>query len=145
MSLAKDVELMLRPLDSSVLLSRFRYSPYAGLPSFDSGIGQRSLGNTVSKTVGNSGPASVQVGYRDRAVRSLSRTEWEERRKKGLCYKCGQLYGPTHKCPEGKLRVLLLGDDESKGLEGLHCQLEHMDHFHSDGFSPTARGSSIKP
>ncbi|KAD6119615.1 hypothetical protein E3N88_10886 [Mikania micrantha] len=49
---------------------------------------------------------------RDKGVRTLSRTEWEESRKKGLCYRCGQLYGPTHRCPEGKLRVLLLGEDE---------------------------------
>lgn len=47
-----------------------------------------------------------QVLHRDRGVRSLSRTELEERRKKGLCFRCGQQFGPAHKCPEGKLRVL---------------------------------------
>ncbi|KAD6119553.1 hypothetical protein E3N88_10824 [Mikania micrantha] len=61
---------------------------------------------------------------RERGVRSLSRTEWEERRKKGLCYQCGQLYGPGHRCPEGKLRVLLLGDDEDERATGDLMALE---------------------
>ncbi|KAD5803012.1 hypothetical protein E3N88_14372 [Mikania micrantha] len=61
---------------------------------------------------------------RDRGVRSLSRTEWEDRRKKGLCYRCGQQYGPAHKCPEGNLRPLLLGDDEDAASEGEHQLLE---------------------
>ena len=40
--------------------------------------------------------------------------EWEERKKKGLCFRCGQQFGPTHKCPEGSLRILLLGEDETR-------------------------------
>ncbi|KAC9819658.1 hypothetical protein E3N88_45226 [Mikania micrantha] len=103
------------------------------LSLLDSGAGQRPLHTMVSNSVGKFGPTNGQVSYRDRGVRSLSRTEREERRKKGLCHKCGQLYGPSHKCPEGKLHVLLLGDDESDGHEGLHFQLTHMDPSHSDG------------
>ncbi|KAD4385333.1 hypothetical protein E3N88_25501 [Mikania micrantha] len=67
---------------------------------------------------------SGQSNSRERGVRSLSRTEWEERRKKGLCFRCGQQFGPTHKCPEGKLRILLLGDDEIDSSEGAHWLLE---------------------
>ncbi|KAL4590581.1 hypothetical protein LXL04_003515 [Taraxacum kok-saghyz] len=55
---------------------------------------------------------------RNRGVRSLSKTEYEDRRKKGLCYRCGQQFGPYHKCPEAKLRVLLLGDDEDYTDDG---------------------------
>ncbi|KAD6454822.1 hypothetical protein E3N88_09528 [Mikania micrantha] len=46
---------------------------------------------------------------RDRGIRSLSRIEWEEWRQQ---YRCGQQFGPAHECSEGKLRNLLLGDDE---------------------------------
>lgn len=55
---------------------------------------------------------TTKSGNRDRGTRSITRTEWEERRKKGLCFHCGLQYRPTHKCVEGQLRVLLLGDEE---------------------------------
>ncbi|KAM0045658.1 putative retrotransposon gag domain-containing protein [Helianthus debilis subsp. tardiflorus] len=147
MSLAKDVELILRPSDPHTLSSRFRYSQQPGLPLLGYRFGHRLGGNSMFNPAGNSPlySASGQAGQRDRGVRSLSRTEWEERRKKGQCYKCGQPYSPTHTCPNGKLRVMLLGDDEPDGFEGLHFQLEHMDHFQSDGGTRTAVGSSTKP
>ncbi|KAL6531030.1 hypothetical protein OROHE_014512 [Orobanche hederae] len=53
-------------------------------------------------------------------------TEWEERRKKGLCFHC-QLFGPAHKCPEGRLRVLILGDDETMNDEGTTFQMEDLE------------------
>jgi hypothetical protein len=154
MYLAKDVELMLRPTESSGLSSRFWYfhPPVQSLLGY--GIGHRFGGNEVSKPAGIFSPASGfgaalsasgQAGHRDRGARSLSRTEWEERRKKGLCYKCGQLNSPAHKCPEGKLRVMLLWDDQSDGPDGLHFQLEHENNWHSDGVFHTAAGSSTKP
>uniref|UniRef100_A0A251UQ20 Putative retrotransposon gag domain-containing protein n=1 Tax=Helianthus annuus TaxID=4232 RepID=A0A251UQ20_HELAN len=147
MSLARDVELMLRPSDSSSLLSRFRHSQPVGLPVEGSGFRHHSWGTRVSKPVGNSGSVSGfgAAGYRDRGIRSLSRTEWEERQKKGQCYKCGQPYSPTHTCPNGKLRVMLLGDDEPDEFEGLHFQLEQLDDGQSDRGSHTAMGFSTKP
>ncbi|KAJ1392945.1 Chromo-like domain superfamily [Sesbania bispinosa] len=54
---------------------------------------------------------------RSRGTRSLTHSEYEERRKKGLCFKCGHPFGPLHKCPEGNLRILILGDDELKDFE----------------------------
>ncbi|KAD6454362.1 hypothetical protein E3N88_09068 [Mikania micrantha] len=77
-----------------------------------------------SKTSSFGSSYAGPTGNRDRGMRSLSQTEWEERRKKGLCFRCGQLYGPTHRCPEGKLRVLLLGDDEEEGDKGDQFLLE---------------------
>ncbi|KAJ0588722.1 hypothetical protein HanRHA438_Chr04g0174581 [Helianthus annuus] len=44
--------------------------------------------------------SSSDLGQIFQRVRSLSRTEWEDHRKKGLCFQCGQLYGPAHKCPD---------------------------------------------
>lgn len=61
---------------------------------------------------------------RNKGVRSLSKADWEDRRKRGLCFKCGQQYGPTHKCPEAKLRVLLLGDDDPEDDIGLITAME---------------------
>ncbi|KAD1443144.1 hypothetical protein E3N88_42815 [Mikania micrantha] len=170
MYLAKDVEGMLRPdsVAGNVSLSRFRYLNHAG---HSSTAGFTSLGSVETKAVGFSKSAEhtpvvgtehsrpvffpkstagssmeqSQVFQKDRGVRSLSRTEWEERRKKGLCYKCGQSFSPTHKCPEGQLRVLLLGDDESDASEGLHFQLENRDIVHSDAVIQKLVESPIKP
>ncbi|KAD4983041.1 hypothetical protein E3N88_19712 [Mikania micrantha] len=132
--LAKDVEAMLRPQAMNSTLSRYRYADYGGIPTVVSQSNQsggvrgevktthptsRSFSSSNFLSKGESGVKSGGLGSsssnsstRDKSVRTLSRTEWEERRKKGLCYRCGQLYGPTHRCPEGKLRVLLLGEDE---------------------------------
>ncbi|KAD5316960.1 hypothetical protein E3N88_16906 [Mikania micrantha] len=132
MYLAKDVEHMLRPASFSgnVSHSRFRNLNQTGPFAPD---GPPLLGPTDSKQAqvhrnseksfsyrqdsSRSTPPFKQVFSssstnssnvpRDRGVRSLSRTDWEDRRKKGLCYRCGQQYGPAHKCPEGKLRTCL--------------------------------------
>ncbi|KAD1982855.1 hypothetical protein E3N88_42067 [Mikania micrantha] len=79
---------------------------------------------TPFKQVFSSSSSNSSNVSRDRGVRSLSRTEWQDRRKKGLCYRCGQQYGPAHKCPKGKLRILLLGEDEDDSGEGEHQLLE---------------------
>ncbi|KAD4384474.1 hypothetical protein E3N88_24642 [Mikania micrantha] len=39
----------------------------------------------------------------DREARSLSRVDWKGRKKKKICLRWGNRYGPAHECPEGKL------------------------------------------
>ncbi|KAD6454987.1 hypothetical protein E3N88_09693 [Mikania micrantha] len=123
-------------------------SKVAGLPTsaeHNSIIGHgHSRSGFVSKTTSTSSMENSQLFQKNRGVRSLSRTEWGERRKKGLCYKCGQPFSPTHKCPEGQLRVLLLGDDELDTLEGLHFQLEHKDNDQSKGVIQKAMEYPLK-
>ncbi|KAD4585314.1 hypothetical protein E3N88_22915 [Mikania micrantha] len=149
MYLAKDVEAMLRPNSSvnNLSQSRFRYLQSPGLGFSGSGDRSPLLGHAdakgvsgpkgnerglsrnawSSKTLNSSSSDNSHVVQKERGVRSLSRTEWEERRKKGLCFRCGQAYGPAHKCPEGKLRVLLLGDDDDEGADGELLRLEQLD------------------
>ena len=55
----------------------------------------------------------------------MSRAELEERRRKRLCFKCGQQYSPLHKCPEGKFRILLLSDDEGLDESGEISQINN--------------------
>nr|GEV03683.1 Ty3/gypsy retrotransposon protein [Tanacetum cinerariifolium] len=45
-------------------------------------------------------------------TRHLTKQKWEDRRRKGLCFSCGQKYSPQHKCLEGTLRILLLAEVE---------------------------------
>ncbi|GJX95417.1 retrotransposon-related protein, partial [Tanacetum coccineum] len=49
---------------------------------------------------------------RSSGTRHLTKQEWEDRRRKGLCFSCGQKYSPQHKCSEGTLRILLLAEGE---------------------------------
>ncbi|GJX95678.1 retrotransposon-related protein [Tanacetum coccineum] len=49
---------------------------------------------------------------RSSGTRYLTKKEWEDRRRKGLCFSCGQKYSPQHKCSEGTLRILLLAEGE---------------------------------
>nr|GEW24460.1 retrotransposon-related protein [Tanacetum cinerariifolium] len=44
--------------------------------------------------------------------------EWEDRRRKGLCFSCGQKYSPQHKCSEGTLRILLLAEGDEADDNG---------------------------
>nr|KAJ0193529.1 hypothetical protein LSAT_V11C800408980 [Lactuca sativa] len=136
---AKDVEEILRPGTGTIPQTRFRYHSAFGSGS-DFGSDMKSISGSRVDPKGFSNPKTIErwspqrldgprsslpprspgpsshdhpsTPPRDRGVRSLTRTEWEERRKKGLCFRCGQQFGPGHKCPDGKLRVLILGDDE---------------------------------
>ncbi|MCI36650.1 RNA-directed DNA polymerase (Reverse transcriptase), partial [Trifolium medium] len=52
----------------------------------------------------------------------------EERRAKGLCFKCGRKFHPTLlKCPEHDMRVLILGDGETVNDEGEIVAIEAED------------------
>jgi hypothetical protein len=44
-------------------------------------------------------------------VRNLSPQEIADRRKKGLCFKCGGPFHPRHQCPDKDLHVMVLEDD----------------------------------
>ncbi|KAJ1381959.1 Aspartic peptidase domain superfamily [Sesbania bispinosa] len=61
-----------------------------------------------------------------RGIRHLTTQEWEERRKKGLCFRCGMPYNPLHKCADPKVRVVLLGEDEMTNEEGEVLVAEEM-------------------
>ena len=56
--------------------------------------------------------------YRNRATRHIPYPEYVRRREEGRCFRCGQPYSPTHRCPERKLRVLILGEDEETTKDG---------------------------
>ncbi|XP_068472156.1 uncharacterized protein [Phaseolus vulgaris] len=78
-----------------------------------------SLSSTGRKSDGD---RRGRASERWRGVRS---EEMEERRAKGLCFKCGGKYHPTlHKCPERSLRVLILGEGETVNEDGEIVALE---------------------
>ncbi|KAL4557540.1 hypothetical protein LXL04_035721 [Taraxacum kok-saghyz] len=50
--------------------------------------------------------------YRSPGLKHLSKQEWEDRRRKGLCFSCGHKFSPGHKCTDGQFRVLLLTEED---------------------------------
>ncbi|GAU49450.1 hypothetical protein TSUD_137940 [Trifolium subterraneum] len=55
---------------------------------------------------------------RDKGFTHLSHSELMERKRKGLCFKCGGAYHPMHQCPDFQLRVLITEDEDEEGQEG---------------------------
>ncbi|RYR62365.1 hypothetical protein Ahy_A04g019863 [Arachis hypogaea] len=60
---------------------------------------------------GNGGAASSS-GTRGSGTRRLSDEEWAERQRKGLCFRCGEKWGPTHVCPMKHYKILLIEEEE---------------------------------
>ncbi|XP_071688236.1 uncharacterized protein [Rutidosis leptorrhynchoides] len=61
-------------------------------------------------------PKSTNPNFHN--TRHLTKSDWEDRRRRGLCFKCGEKFTPQHKCAEGLLHILLLADDEELNNEG---------------------------
>lgn len=57
----------------------------------------------------------------------LTKSEWEDRRRLGLCFSCGQKYTPQHKCTAGQLRIMLLTEDDEVSNDG-EVRLTELDH-----------------
>ncbi|MCH86025.1 Ty3/gypsy retrotransposon protein, partial [Trifolium medium] len=90
-----------------------------------SNANSNSMNSTARKSEGNQRSGAPE---RWKGFRSFQSSEMEERRIKGLCFKCGGKYHPTlHKCPEKSLRVLILGDGETLNEEGEIVSLEEED------------------
>lgn len=90
-----------------------------------SGSNTNSTLSLVSLARKNDGGLRSGTTERWKGIRSIHNDEFEERRAKGLCFKCGGKYHPTlHKCPERALRVLIIGEDETMTEEGEILSME---------------------
>ncbi|GJS75037.1 putative mitochondrial protein [Tanacetum coccineum] len=63
--------------------------------------------------------------------KKLTDSELHEKLTKGLCFRCGQKYGPGHQCPSLTLQVLLVGENDEESLEE-DMEVEDVDHAHLD-------------
>ncbi|KAL5582270.1 hypothetical protein UlMin_014712 [Ulmus minor] len=52
-------------------------------------------------------------GRRDQNFRRLSESEYQQKRAKGLCFRCDEKFSPGHRCKNRQLQVLLLSEDDS--------------------------------
>lgn len=83
-------------------------------------------GFTQPRTPPNSQPESLTEGSKNNTTynrrfgdqnrggaRNLSYQELMDRHSKERCFKCGQLYSPTHQCPDKHLRLLIWDGEDS--------------------------------
>ncbi|GAU45110.1 hypothetical protein TSUD_183180 [Trifolium subterraneum] len=85
--------------------------------------GNTSVEGAKGKGSGPRGDTQAQYDKRrgvprDRGFTHLSHNELMERKRKGLCFKCGGAFHPMHQCPYKHLRVLVMEDDDEEGQEG---------------------------
>ncbi|WVY93239.1 hypothetical protein V8G54_032327 [Vigna mungo] len=52
-----------------------------------------------------------RTGLKDRGANHLTYQDLLERKQKGMCYKCGGLFGPLHRCPVKQLRVIMVNEE----------------------------------
>ncbi|MCH80537.1 Ty3/gypsy retrotransposon protein [Trifolium medium] len=80
-------------------------------------------GGSKSNSVGPRGDRAAQGdkrrgGPRDRGFTHLSYQELLERKQKGLCFKCGGPFHPSHQCPDKQLRILLVDESDTEDSGG---------------------------
>lgn len=68
-------------------------------------------GKGSSTSAQNDGGENSKNGPKDRGARHLSYQEMLERKKKGLCFKCGGSFGPLHQCPVKQLGVIMIDEE----------------------------------
>ncbi|WVZ24507.1 hypothetical protein V8G54_003051 [Vigna mungo] len=52
-----------------------------------------------------------RTGPKDRGANHLTYQDLLDRKQKGLCYKCGGVFGPLHLCPVKQLRVIMVNEE----------------------------------
>lgn len=79
--------------------------------SWVTGGGESQASVNMSKFTGGTS------GKNTREIRRLTNKELQEKRAKGLCFKCDDKWSAGHRCRRRELSVLLLDDDDECGSE----------------------------
>lgn len=66
--------------------------------------------------------SQISTNRRNSSFRKFSDAEIEERRRRGLCFRCDETFSPGHICKNRHLHVLLMGEDE-KQMEGVEAEI----------------------
>ncbi|KAL4562985.1 hypothetical protein LXL04_027016 [Taraxacum kok-saghyz] len=125
MELARHVALAttVQPDRSSKFKSAIQGGPYTPPSNWKPTIQKPEPIPTTKPTPG----PLVPKPFSPNRTRHLSKSEWEERRRQGLCFGCGQKYTPQHKCTAGQLRIMLLADGDEVSDTGEVHLLEFED------------------
>ncbi|PNX97560.1 retrotransposon-related protein, partial [Trifolium pratense] len=87
----------------------------------------QASGSQTGSTRSPTSPVGSRANYdrrNPRGIRHIPGAEVNERRAKGLCFRCNERWDPLHQCASKQLRVLILGDDEFINDDGEIVVLE---------------------
>ncbi|XP_050915219.1 uncharacterized protein LOC127130207 [Lathyrus oleraceus] len=98
---------------------------YLGKTRTSSGSGSQTGSTRPTNSTTSSRPnLGDNLRRHSRGVRHLPSAEVNERRAKGLCFRCSERWDPLHQCATKQLRLIILGDDEIVNDEGEIVVLE---------------------
>lgn len=90
---------------SSSNRSTFRAYNNNWIATWDLNNKNSTIGNASGRNTARDNKANVSNG---RGFRKFSPAEYEDRKVKGLCYGCDELFTPGNRCANKKLLVLLM-------------------------------------
>ncbi|XP_074347938.1 uncharacterized protein LOC141686775 [Apium graveolens] len=94
-------------------------SPTAVIKSWSTGVEESQASVYSPKPSVNAGVSHKPMGE----VRRLTEKELQEKKAKGLCFRCDDKWSIGHRCRKKELSVLLLGDEEEYDDGGLGTEL----------------------
>ncbi|KOM49529.1 hypothetical protein LR48_Vigan08g035600 [Vigna angularis] len=100
------------------------------------GYGSKSWSNGLGPNWKSGANDKGSGGARERGVRHLSYQDLVDRKKKGLCFKCGGPYGPNHQCPIKQLRAIVAENEiqiECEDEEGTDKSDDESESEEADG------------
>ncbi|XP_058782209.1 uncharacterized protein LOC131656527 [Vicia villosa] len=98
---------------------------YLGKTRTGSGSGSQTESTRPTNSTTSSRPnLGGNLRRHSRGVLHLPSAEVNERRAKGLCFRCNEQWDPLHQCATKQLRLIILGDDEIVNDEGEIVVLE---------------------
>ncbi|CAJ2666559.1 unnamed protein product [Trifolium pratense] len=68
----------------------------------------------VGSCVGEGNSSKSSEAVKGQIFKKLTDAELQDRRVKGLCFRCDEKFGPGHRCPSKQLQVLIMAEDDYK-------------------------------
>ncbi|KAK2367913.1 hypothetical protein QL285_081155 [Trifolium repens] len=72
----------------------------------------QTIQSVVGSSVGEENSSQTSEAVKGQIFKKLTDAELQDRRVKGLCFRCDEKFGPSHKCPSKQLQVLIMAVKE---------------------------------
>jgi hypothetical protein len=81
-----------------------------------------SMGEGVGNSIGESDNSKTSEAIKGQMFKKLTDAEIQDKRVKGLCFRCDEKFSPGHRCPNKQLRIMIMAEEdykEEKAEEGM--------------------------